>query len=68
MMNAEVIKQGTGELKDDLIKFRIPYELKELFQSWCQRNKTTPSERLRELIDLDIKEVRAEAEQSNPLS
>jgi|GEM_PF-4085851 len=63
MMNAEMIEQGTEELKDDLIKFRIPYELKELFKRWCQRNKTTPSERLRELIELDVKKL-----ESNPLS
>ena len=58
MMNAEMIKQGTEELKDDLIKFRIPYELKELFKNWCQRNKTTPSERLRELIEQEVGEGR----------
>lgn len=50
--------ENSEDIQTSRLEIRLTYELKELFKLWCTRNKTTPSERLRELIERDVDEVR----------
>lgn len=43
---------------DSRIEIRIPSELKQMFQLWCDRNGITISERLREAIERDVEDVK----------
>ena len=52
------------KLKNKRMHIRLDKESKRLFEIFCERNKITPSKRMRLLIEQDIKE--AKAEQANP--